>query len=179
MFDKNISFNSILTSLESTLSIEMGSNTTVADTIQSAKDRLENTYACKLDKDVFTIQNESQLVADNISILLRDVEQCLKSLSFYMYLKLFHTNMGITLSDVNYLGYDKESLLTALNYLMYSKTYKAHAEEIISSLYDTLNNINMCSVKRLFISMIMLYELGISEGVGVIAHFLYVGGLVV
>ncbi len=179
MFDNNISFNSILTSLESTLSIEMMSNTSVADIIQAACDRLENTYACKLDKDVYTIQSENQLMADNIDRLLRDVQQCLSMLSFYLNLKLFHTNMGVTLADVNYLGYAKDELLTALKYLMYEREYKKYVDDIIPPLYNTLNNINMCSVKRLFISLLMLHRLGISEGVAVIAQFLYVGGLVV
>lgn len=179
MFDTNISFNSILTSLESTLSIEMTGNATVAEIIQAACDRLENTYACKLDKDVYTLQSESQLIAGNLDLLLKDIQQCLAMLSFYLNLKLYHANMGITLSDVNYLGYNKGQLLTALRYLMYEVEYKKHAEDVINPLYNALNQISMCSVKRLFISMLMLYRLGIGEGVAIIAQLLYLGGLVV
>ena len=178
MYDNNMSFNNILTSLESALSIEM-TDSSVADIVQAACDRLENTYAFKLDKDVYTIQAESQLMADNVEILLREVKQSLAMISFYLNLKLFHTNMGITLSDVNYLGYAKKQLLTALKYLMYEAEYKKHSDEVIMPLYNTLNNITMCSVKRLFISMLTLHKLGISEGVSIIAQFLYVGGLIV
>lgn len=179
MFDTDLSFNSILTSLESTLSIEMTSGATVADIIQDACNRLENTYACKLDKDIYTLQSESQLVASNLDLLLKDLQQCLAMLSFYLNLKLYHTNMGITLADVNYLGYNKERLLTDLKYLMYETEAKKHSEDIIPPLYDTLNQIAMCSVKRLFVSMLMLYRLGVYEGVAIVAQFLYVGGLVI
>lgn len=177
MFDTDISFNSILTSLESSLSIEMNTGS-VAEIIDAAKDRLENIYACKLDKDIYTVQSENQLIANNLDILLKDIKQSLALMSFYLNLKLFHTNMGITLSDVNYLGHAKEQLLTDLKYLMYEREYKKHADEVIMPFYNTLNNINMCSVKRLFISMLMLHKLGITEGVAIIAQFLYVGGLV-
>lgn len=179
MFDDTISFNNILTSLESTLSIEMLGDMTVSEIIDAAVQRLENTYAFTLDRDVYTLQSESQLTADKIDMLLKDVQQCLAMLSFYTNLKIFHTNMAITLSDVNYLGYAKEQLLTALKYLMYENEYRKHSTEIITPLYNTLNNIPMCSVKRMFIILLMLARLGISEGVAIMAQLLYVGGLVI
>lgn len=178
MFDNDISFNSLLTSLESTLQIEM-TDSKVTEIVEAACQRIENQYAFKLDKDLYAIQAESQLMADNVSLLLRDLKQALAMLSFYLNLKLYHTNMGITLSDVNYLGYAKEYLLNSLKYLMYEKEYKKHSDEVITPLYTTLDNIRMCSVKRLFISMLMLHKLGVSEGVSIIAQFLYVGGLIV
>jgi hypothetical protein len=179
MFDDTISFNNILTSLESTLSIEMSGDMRVDETINAAVQRLENTYACTFDRDVYSLQSESQLMADNINLLLKDVQQCLAMLSLYTNLKIFHMNMGITLSDVNYLGYAKESLLTALKYLQCETEYKKHADDIITPLYDTLNNIPMCSVKRMFIIMLMFARLGITEGVAIMSQLLYIGGLVV
>lgn len=178
-FDNDISFNGFLTSLESTLSLEMQSEQTVQEIIDAAVIRLENMYACTLDADLFTIQGENALVADNISHLLRDLQMCLCQIAFYTNLKLYHTNMAITLSDVNYLGYSKAVLLTSLKYLQYEKEAESHREDIIKPLYNTLNNITMCTVKRLFISMLMLDRLGVYEGVAVIAQLLYTGGLVV
>ncbi len=179
MFDDNIAFTKILTSLESTLSLEMIGGVTPTETIQAAIERLENTYACKLDSDVYTVQAENQLVAANLNLLLRDLEHCLADVSLYTNLKLFHTNMPISLADTNYLGYAKEQLLTDLKYLMYEKEYKKHADEIVATLYNALNNVPMCSVKRMFLSLLMLHRLGISEGVAILAQLLYVGGLVV
>lgn len=178
MYDNSIALNNILTSFESTLSIEMSGEMKVNEIIDAAVQRLENTYGCTFDRDVYALQSESQLVADNINLLLKDVQQCLAMMSFYTNLKMFHTNMAILLSDVNYLGYAKEQLLTALQYLMYEKEYKRHAEDIITPLYNTLNNIDMCSIKRLFIILLMLDRLGIIEGVAIVAQLLYIGGIV-
>ena len=99
-------------------------------------------------------------------------------LSLYLQLKLFHKNMGITLADVNYLGYAKKNLLTSLKYLQDETQYKKHREAIVSSLSNTLNNISMCSVKRMFICLLVMDRLGISEGVAIMAELLYIGGLV-
>lgn len=179
MFDDTISINSVLTSLESTLSIEMSSDMKVSEIIDAAIQRLENTYACSFDRDVYALQTESQLTADNINLLLKDVQQCLAMVSLYTNLKLFHANMNITLADSNYLGYAKEQLLTALKYLQYEDTYKKYSEDIITPLYNTLNNVAMCSVKRMFIIVLMLARLGITEGVAILSQLLYIGGLVV
>lgn len=179
MFDNNISLQSILTSMESALSLEMSGELKTADLVNNAVERLENQYACTLDRDVYSIQSENQLMADNINLLLRDVKQCLAEMSLYISLKMFHMNMPISLADVNYLGHDKEQMLTELQYLMYEREYKKYAEEIIPTLYVALDNIGMSSVKRLFITMLMLYRLGISEGVSVLAQVLYLSGLIV
>lgn len=178
MFDNSISFNNLLTSLEGTLMVEMSGDMKVVDIVDAAIDRLENRYACKLDRDVFSLQSEGQLMADNIELFLKDLQHCLASMSFYTSLKLFHANMAIMLADVNYLGYAKGQLLTALRYLMYETEYQKHADDIMKPLFTTLDNIPMCAIKRLFISILILYRLGVSEGISILSQILYLGGLV-
>lgn len=178
MLDNDVSINQILVSLESTFKIEVTSESTVDRVVSSAIDKLENTYACTFDKDVFTLQAENQLTAENINLLLKDARQCLAMLSLYLQLKLFHKNLGITLADVNYLGYSKKELLTCLKYLQDETQYKKHGEAIINSLSNTLNNIPMCSVKRMFMCLIVMDRLGITEGVAIMAELLFTGGLV-
>ena len=178
MFDDTIAFNNILTSLESTLSIEMSSEMKVDQIIKSAVQRLENTYACTFDRDVYTLQSERQLMSDNINLLLKNVQQCLAMVSLFISLKLYHKNLGITLADVNYLGHSKVQLMTSLKYLQSKDEVKKHGDEIISALYSSLNNISMCSVKRMFIVLLMFYRLGIYEGVAIMAQLLYLGGLI-
>ena len=179
MFDTEVSLQNILTSIEGVLKIEYAEDIRVDEVINKAIERLENTYGTTFDKDVYTLQQENQLTADNINLFLRDVRACLEQLSFYISLKLHHKNFSITLADVNYLGYAKSQLLTALKYLQDCNLAKAHHEEVITPLYNTLNNISMCQVKRLFIDMLMLDRLGISEGVAIVAQLLYIGGLIV
>lgn len=179
MFDNEISLNNILVSFEGTLKIEMAGNQKVQDIIDQAITRLENAYSCKFDRSVYQLQADNQLMADTMNILLRDIQQCLQQLAFYINLKLFHKNTSITLADVKYLGYSRDLLMTGLQYLMDVDMAKQHAKDVLAPMPNTLNNIPICSVKRLFIILLMLHRLGISEGVSIVAQMLYIGGLAV
>lgn len=177
MLDNIISFNKILVSLESTLKIEATGEQRAEEIIDAAIDRLSNTYSCTFDRDVYTLQAENQLQAEKINLLLKDVQQCLAELSLYINLKLYHKNLAFTLADVNYLGYSKNQLNTALKYLQDETLAAQYHAETIKPFYNTLNSISMCSIKRLFLVMLMLDRLGINEGVSIVAQLLYLGGL--
>lgn len=179
MLDHNVSLANILAGIEGVLKLEYTEEAKVEEIIEAALSRLEDTFGFPFDKDVYTLQSESQLSADGVDSLLKEVTSCLEQMAFYIQLKLYHKNHSLTLADVNYLGYAKPQLLTALRYLQDAKEYKARREEIIKPLYNTLNNLNMCNNKRLFIIMLMLDRLGIGEGVAVYAQLLYLGGLIV
>lgn len=178
MLDEMKSVNNTLVSLEGTLKIEPRPDERIEDTIQHALDNLSNAYGCTFDKDVFTLQSENQLNADNINLLLRDVVACLADMSLFINLKLFHKNLAITLSDVNYLGFAREQLITSLKYLMDESTCKQYVGDIIPPMTSALNNISMCSIKRMFTILLVLEKLGIYEGVAIMAQILYMGGLV-
>ena len=178
MLNNSISLNEVLLSCESTLKLEYSADASVDETIKDAIDRLENTYQVTLDKSVFDIANESQLSADNINLFLRDVKQCLANLSLFFSLKLYHKDFDVFLADVSYLGYNKNQLLTALQYLQDKSFYKQHRDTIINPLANNLNtNVSMCTIKRLFIILLMFDKLGIPEGVSCVAQLLYIGGL--
>lgn len=179
MLDNQISLNNILVSFEGTLKIEHLEEARVEDCIRDAIARLEETYGTKLDKSVYALMDENQLTADNLNLFLRDIKACLEQMSLFIQLKLYHKNFAVTLADVNYLGYAKKSLLTALKYLQDATEYTRHRDDVITPLYNTLNNINMCSIKRMFVVMLMFDRLGIDEGVAIMAELLYLGGLVV
>lgn len=178
MFDSDYSLQNTVNSLEGVLQIEYEDSMRVADTLQKAIERLENRYGTTFDKDVYTLQQENQLTADNINLLLRDIRVCLEQMSFFIQLKLFHKNFTLTLADVNYLGYAKSQLITALRYLQDKTLATQHHEEVITPLCSTLDNIHICMVKRLFVDMLMLDRLGVSEGVSILAQLLYLGGLI-
>ena len=179
MYD-NISLSDILSGIEGVLKIEYVNECTVEDTIKAAVNRLEDTYQLNLrDKDLATVQSESQLMADYVSELLKEIHSCLEQMSFYISLKLYHKNHALTLSDINYLGYSKSQLLTALKYLEFEDEYKGKREDLIKPITRALNNINMCTNKRIFVIMLMLERLGLYEGVSIYARLLYMGGLIV
>lgn len=179
MLDNTVSLNSILVSLEGVLKLEASGELKVDEILDSAIARLENAYNnCSFDRDVWTLQAENQLTADHINHLLKDIKQCLEQLSLYINLKLYHKNPNVALSDVNYLGYAKTQLMSCLKYLQDADLSRQYRSTIIPPLHNTLNNISMCTVKRLFIVMLMLDRLGIDEGVSIVAQLLYIGGLV-
>lgn len=179
MYDNDSSLNNIMYGIEGVLKIEYIGEQKVDEVINAAISRLEDSYGFPFDKDIYQLQSESQLCSDGVSKLLSEVRNCLEQFAFYLQLKLYHKNHTLTLSDVNYLGYSKKQLLTALKYMQDAKEYKVHRESVITPLYNTLNNINMCSNKRLFVILLMLDKLGIKEGVSVVAQLLYLGGLIV
>lgn len=178
MLDNTISLNNILVSLEGVLKLEASGELKVDEILNSAISRLENAYNCTFDRDVWALQADNQLTADNINRLLKDIKQCLEQLSLYINLKLYHKNPSVALSDVNYLGYAKTQLMSCLKYLQDAELSKQYRSTIIPPLHNTLNNIPMCTTKRLFIALMMLDKLGIDEGVSVVSQLLYIGGLV-
>lgn len=179
MYDSGISLTNILTNVESVLRLEYRAEDRVEDVIQKAVERLENAFGMTLDKDLYTLQSETQLNDDKINKLLAEIMVGLQQLTFFIQLKLYHKNFGITMADVNYLGYTKQQLITSLKYLQDDKEYAKHHEEIIPPLYHALNSVSMCTIKRLFICMLMLDKLGVLEGVAIFASLLYIGGLIV
>ena len=179
MFDADISLTNILVSFEGTLKIEYGHEQKTKDIIEQSIARLENAYSMTFDRDVYTIQKESQLLADSINLLLRDVGQCMANMAMYTALKVYHKNLEITLADVNYLGYAREKLMANLSCLLDETMAEQYSADMVQPLYTALNNISICVIKRLFIILLMLYRLGIHEGVSIVAQLIYLGGLVV
>lgn len=177
MFDSEFSFLNMLTSFESTLRIDYTGDEKVADVINNAVKSLENYYNCDFDKDVFSLRAENQLNADKLNMFLRDVKQCLAEMSLFNQFKLFHKNIAFNLSDINYLGSNKQLLLTSLRYMQDQAEQQRKREETIEPLLVALNNVPQCQPKRLFVIMLMFDRLGIQEGVAITAQLLYIGGL--
>lgn len=177
MISDLISLDQILLSFESTLKVEYDERET-RKIIQSSITRLENAYKVSIDTDLYTLQSKNQLVAENLNMLLMQIAECLKSLSLYVDMSMFNRSICISLADVNDLGLGRDALVTTLKYLQDKYLYQKR-DTAIPSLVAAVSNIDMCTVKRLFIIMLILERLGIMEGVSVIARFLYLGGLVV
>lgn len=176
LFD-SISIDSILQSFESILKIEYRERETYK-IIDNAVTALETAYHVTMDKDIYSIQAENQLLGDNLSMLLQSITDCCRQMSMYKDLCMFHRSVGISLADVNYIGFAKPTLLQSLKYLQDIDCYQKR-EAFIRPLTTALTNVDMCIIKRLATIMLVLERLGVSEGVSVIAQYLYLGGLVV
>lgn len=172
-----MSIDNILLSFENTLKIEYDERET-HKIITSAMNRLENAYKVHMDKDLYDLQAQNLLVAENLNVLLSQICECLKALSLYIDISMFNVSIGISLADVNYMGFGAPELLTALKYLQDKSLYDRRGT-IIEPITSALSHIDMCTIKRLFIILLVLEKLGVKEGVCVVARFLYLGGLVV
>ena len=175
MISDIISLPSILINIEQVLKIEY-TEMSSDRIITSAKAKLENAFQVKFDKSVYDLQAENRLIAENINMLLEQIVDALRSLSLFVDNCMFNANIPIDLADVNYLGFAAESLRVALRYLQSDKTYNQR-ESIIPSLKAAVSNIEPSNVKRLFIILFMLDELGVYEGAATVAKLLYLGGL--
>lgn len=178
MFNRDISLNELLVSLESVLLLEYREGMKTEETLDAAVERLENTHAVKFDTDVFTLMNRSELMISNLSILMRDLKTALSTLSFYNDLKYFHKDLSITLSSVNYLGMAREELLNALRHLQDNNQSAKHADKIMPPIQNALDQIPHCTVKRMFSLILLMHRIGVSEGVSIMARLLYMGGLI-
>lgn len=177
MIKDTFSLKEILVSFEGTLRIEYSEELSTRQIIEQAMARMENTYEIFIKSDLFSMQAENDLVADKVNMLLRDIVECMKQMTLYTSLCLFNKSVGISLADVNYLGNDKAVLRTVLRYFQDASESSKWASAL-ESITATLDSVPICTVKRLFVILLVLNELGIYEGVSVVAQYLYLGGLV-
>ena len=165
----------VLLSFETTLRIEY-SETEVSRVIKNAKQKLENAYQCRLDKPVYVVQAQNELVSENLDVFIQEISECVKQLAALTSVTMFTKRPPINLADVNYLGFTAETLTTALKYLQDKVCYEKRAT-IVPALTNALNNVEMSQIKRLFIIMLTMENLGLAEGVAACAQLLYIGGL--
>ena len=177
MIKDMFSLKEILVSFEGTLRIEYSDDMSTKQTLEQAMTRLESAYEISLQNDLFTLQTENELIAEKVNMLLRDIVECAKQMSLYTSRCLFTKSVGFSVADVNYLGNDKVVLRTLLRYLQdVSETDKWKAA--LEPIALTLDSIPICTVKRLFVILLILHRLGVYECVSVVAQYLYMGGIV-
>lgn len=172
-----VSLKDILTSMEAVLEIEY-SDISATETVDQALKRLESSYNIDIKGDIYSTMAANKLIADDVNRLLSKITQCLKDLSYYLLLISHNKSVPICLGDVNYLGVGRAALNTALQYLQDVDYCKAHGDDTIASLSKAVDQVQICYITRLCICMFVLYRLGITDGAGIVARLLYLGGLV-
>lgn len=171
-----MTLDNILLSFETVLKIEYDEKDT-RKLINSAIRKLESAYAMRIQgTTLYDIQSTNLNMEDSINNLLSQIFECCKTLSLFTTLSMYTGGIPIRLSTVNYLGMDEVQLKAVLRYLQYYK-HASLCKDALSVIASALNNVNINYVKRLFIILLVLDELGIDEGVVVVAQLLYLGGL--
>ena len=176
MLSDMFTLQQVLLSFENTLRIERNEND-VSRIIKTAKQNIERAYACNLNKPVYVVQASSDIAADSLDVFLQELSECFKQLAALISISAFTKKPPINLAVVNYLGFTAETLTTALKYLQ-DRVYYEKRSTVIPAITNALNNVEISQIKRLFIVMLVLEDLGISEGVAACAQLLFMGGLV-
>ena len=175
---KDIAINKCLISLEGVLKIDYEDERTTHQVLDNAIRDLESTYSITIDKSLYDIQAENQLSATNVERLLSDISLSLQQLSLYILVSFYSKSMPVQLSNVNYLSFSREKLLTALQYLMDKDTYEKQHERLMPPIESALDTVPLNYPKRLFTILLMLDRLGIPEGASIVANLLYMAGRV-
>lgn len=175
VFD-NLTMTQICTSFEGVLKLEYTDNMRTEECLDNAIKALENSYSIKIDKDIYSLQAENSLVSQQLDVLLQSITECMKTTALYITLSAYNHSVGISLADANYLGCARERLLTGLKYFQDKDLYPKRAQTV-ATISEALNTIPVNHVKRLFMILLILEKLGISEGVAIVAQLLWLGGI--
>ena len=93
LFD-TLSIDSVLQSFETTLKIEYREKQTHA-VISNALSALESAYKVTLNKSLYELQTENQLISDNVTMLLGQITDCCKSMALYVHVSMFNKCIGM------------------------------------------------------------------------------------
>lgn len=165
-----------LLAFENTLRIEYTEKET-SHIIRAAKQKLENAYQCRLDQPIYRVQAQNELVSENLNVFLQELAECMKNLTALTSIVMFTKKPPFKLSDVNYLGFDATQVRVSLKYLQDRVYYEKRNEQVIPAFTSALDNVEISQIKRLFIVMLVLEDLGVPEAVSACAQLLYLGGM--
>lgn len=112
----------------------------------------------------------------SLLLFMGNVLELQNRLSGYCQIARYHTRIDVSLDRVNYLGQTKESMRLVLMALQREKTI-ASAEKALDVIKLKLASINNCIEKRLFVVMLVAYELQLFELSATLAEILYLGGI--
>lgn len=175
MLREFISLENILQAFENTLYIEY-LEPDVENIIKSSIARLENAYKVRFDTTLEELQTRSNLVSDSANILISQIVECLKQLSYLTQLTIYSKSVQFDLAEVNYLGFAKEQLKVSLRYMM-DDNLSDVSKSAMDPIQAALSNIDVSNIKRLFTILLMLNKLGVDEGVAIVANYIYLGVL--
>lgn len=175
MYREYLTLEDVCSEFEDALKINYKSRMVEA-IITDTKADLKATFHVEMDKPLHELLAESSFLENDLNTLSVSIESALKDLSFLLALSLYDSRYPETVEDKDYLGFAKDVFLGSLKKIQRADLYK-ESDVIIPALKRATDKIDMCLIKRLLIIMFVLYELGVDEGVCIIAQYLYIGGL--
>ena len=176
----NYVIDEILTQLEIALQID-GVDYAEKDVnviVNNVKTRIARQYNVDLKGTNIT---DSTLFIDKFrsaSVLFVDnVTRIHSMLCGYLQIVRYKAVVLVRPGNVNYLGFNDKELLQFLS-LCQREVTLPRVREGMESIKNKLASINNCREKRLFLILVVSYELGFYEVMAAIAEILYLGGKV-
>lgn len=173
-------FDGIITELEAALQIDGKDyeESEFTHIIQNVRTRINRQYQIDLSLGkINDISFESGIYHAAVALFIDNVASIHSRLCALCQIERYTTTSLVNLGVVNYLSYKKESLMKVLQLLQREKTLLGtSASESVSMIENRLAMIRICREKRLFMILIVAYELGFNEIVASVAEILYFGG---
>lgn len=146
--------------------------------IRNVKQRIIRQYQvdltnCKITDDDLSIgrsRNSAVLFIENVANLHGQ-------LCGYLQIVRYTGEVQIKPINVNYLGFVEKSLMSVLQLAMRRKTVPT-LHDAMEAVKIKVGSINNCMEKKIFLIMIVAYELGFNEIMAAAAEILYLGGKV-
>ena len=139
--------------------------------VDNVRERLSRQYQVEInDVEELAKSGSINLFVDSLSYIHSKV-------SGYFQVCRCNTSIDINLDDINYLGFSRQSMLELLCALQLRKT-QPEAKEAVLAIKEKLSKTTLNNEKRLFVLLIVCYELNIPEMTSAIAELLYFGGAV-
>lgn len=141
--------------------------------------RINRMYQIDLTLDkVNAVSFESGIYKAAAALFIDNVASIHSRLSAFCQIERYKTQSYVSLSSINYMSYTKDSMRKVLKMLQREKTQMGtSAQESIELIKDRLATVRTCREKRLFMLLVVSYELGFPEVVASIAEILYLGGV--
>jgi len=141
--------------------------------IKHIKAKINQQYA--IDISTYKVNaTELELVSfrESLKLFISNIARIHSKLCGCCQVDRYLTRTDISLSKINYLGFVESSLVDTLEALQ-RKTFLPEMEGRIECIKEKLGTISTCWEKRLFVLLVVSWELGFDEVVACIAEILF------
>lgn len=144
--------------------------------LRNIRDRLGLQYQIDLtDKNINDDSFNVSIYQSSISLLIDNMAMIHSKFAGYTQIVHYEFKSDINLSNVNYLGFTKDTVMTSLRLAQMRKT-QPRILNFVESIKPKMYTIKHCKEKRLFVLFIVSYELGLNAFTATLAEILYIGG---
>lgn len=145
--------------------------------LRNVKQRINKEYQIDLTLGkVNDISFETGIYKAAVSLFIDNMAMIHSKFCAYCQICRYTVHNDISLSSINYMSYTEDSMLLTLKMLQKEKT-RVRADESIEAMKTKIMTIKTSNEKRLFMLLLLSYDIGLYEITACIAEILYLGGV--